>query len=149
MIFFTRALQDGVQEGSGWTRRACRTFDRNQNIYKAYFEVIAPLLPRSVVRLCRQGLHDAEIESVSQQSGSLSFVMDALNALGGFRGRRLQLTFLGVRRRISTRGLVGEWWVYEEVHLSSRSAFALHLLCNTHEIEIEADDLTIQLLPRN
>jgi hypothetical protein len=149
MIFFTRALQDGIQDKSGWTRRACRTFDRNQKIYEAYLKVITPLLPRSVVRLCRHGLHDAEIESVSQLNGSLSFVMDARHALGGFRGRRLQLTFLGVHRRISTRGLVGEWWVYEEIHLSSRAAFALHLLCNTHEFEIEADDLTIQLLPRN
>jgi hypothetical protein len=146
MIFFTRALQDGIQEESGWTRRACATFARNQKLYAAYVKLITPLLPRSIVRVCREGLHDAQIESVSQHR--IRFVMDARSSLGGFRGRRLQLTFEGVLRRIATRGLVGEWWLYEEVHLSSHAAFSLHALCSTREFEIEANHLTIQLLSR-
>ena len=146
MIFFTRTLQDGIQDESGWTRRACRTFERNRQIYAAYLQTISPLLPRSLIRLCRLTLHDAVFESVSQQSGTLRFVMDARRALGGFEGRRLQLTFSGVRRRIPTRGLVGEWWIYEEAHLSSHAAFALHVLLHAREFEIEADGLDIKLL---
>jgi hypothetical protein len=42
MIFFTRALQDGIQEESGWTRRACATFARNQKLYAAYVKLITP-----------------------------------------------------------------------------------------------------------
>lgn len=148
MIFFTRALQDGVQDDSGWTRRAGRTWDRNWQIYKTCFDAISPLLPHSVVRLCQETLHDAIIESVAQQSGTLTLVMDASGALGGFRGRRVQLHFTGVRRRISTRGLIGEWWLYEEAHLSSRAPFALHVLLHAHEFEIEADALDIKLLPQ-
>ena len=148
MIFFTRTLQDGIQDDSGWSRRAERTWHRNRQIYKTCLDAISPLLPRSVVRLCRETLHDAVIESVEQQSGTLTFVLDARHALGGFRGRRVQLTFTGVRRRVLTRGLVGEWWLYEEAHLTSHAAFALHVLLHAHEFELEADTLDIKLLPQ-
>lgn len=147
MIFFTRTLLDGIQDASGWSRRAERTWHRNRTIYKTCFDAISPLLPRAVVRLCRETLHDAVIESVTQQSGTLTFILDARGALGGFRGRRVQLIFTGVRRRIPTRGLVGEWWLYEEAHLSSHAPFSLHVLLNTHEFELEADTLDIKLLP--
>jgi hypothetical protein len=148
MIFFTRTLQDGIQDDSGWSRRAERTWHRNRQIYKTCFDAISPLLPRSVVRLCRETLHDAIIESVSQESGTLMFTLDARGALGGFRGRRVQLSFTGVRRRIPTRGLVGEWWLYEEAHLSSHAPFAFQVLLHAHEFELEADDLDIKLLPQ-
>ena len=148
MIFFTRELYDGVQDASGWSRRAERLWDRNRPIYQACFDAISPLLPRSVVRLCRHTLHDAVIESVVQESNTLSFIIDARNALGGFRGRRLQLDFSGLRRRIPTRGLVGDWWLYEEAHLSGNAPFSLHVLFHRHEIEIEADTLHIKLLPQ-
>jgi hypothetical protein len=149
MIFFTRALQDGIQEESGWTRRACRTFARNLKIYNAYRETITPLLPRSIVQFCRHSLHDARIESMSQGSGTLTLVMDCRGTFAGrYRGhRRVQLTFLGVRRCLSTRALVGEWWLYDEVHLSSRAAFSLHVLFSSKEIEFEADDLAVEPLP--
>ena len=76
MIFFTRTLQDGIQDDSGWSRRAERTWHRNRQIYKTCFDAISPILPRSVVRLCRETLHDAVIESIVQQSGTLTFVTE-------------------------------------------------------------------------
>ena len=126
-----------------------RTWDRNQRIYQTCFAAVPPLLPRSVIRLCRASLHDAVIESVVQQTGTLTFVMDAWGSLGAFEGRRVQLTFTGVRHRIATRGLIGKWWLYEEVYLSSCAYFSLHVLLTAGEFEIEADALTIKLLPRH
>ena len=126
-----------------------RTWNRNQRIYQTCFDAISPLLPSSVVRLCRASLHDAVIESVAQQPGILTFVMDVWGAVGGFEGRRVQLTFTGVQRRIATRGFVGKWWLYEEVYLSSRAAFTLQVLLTAGEFEIEANALTIKLLPRS
>ena len=148
MIFFTRTLYDGIQDQSGWSRRACRLFQRNRKICATYLRTISPLLPPSVVRLCHETLHDAVVESVAQESGTLTFVLDARGGLGGFRGRRVQLTFTGVRHRVPTRGLVGDWWLYEESHLSSRAAFAIHVLLAAHEFEIEADTLKIKFLPQ-
>ena len=144
MIFFTRQLYDGMQPESGWERRARGEWMRRLNIARSYGSVIAPLLPASVVRLCRETLHDAVVESVEQQTGSLVLIMDARRALGGFAGRRIRLTFTGLRRRIPTRGLVGRWWLYEEAHLCSRTKFALHVLFDSTELEIEADELRIQ-----
>ena len=71
-------------------------------------------------------------------------VMDARRAMGGFAGRRVRLQFTGVRRRIRARGLVGHWWLYEEAHLCRRARFALHVLFDSSELEIEADELRIQ-----
>ena len=144
MVFFTRQLYDGMQPESGWERRAQREWMRRWKISRRYEAVIAPLLPAPVVRLSHETLHDAVVESVEQRTGSLTFVMDARRAMGGFAGRRIRLTFTGVRRRIRTRGLVGHWWLYEEAHLCSRAKFALHVLFDSTELEIEADELRIQ-----
>lgn len=144
MVFFTRQLQDGVQHDSGWTQRAGREWKKRAGIYRRYVSVIAPMLPAAVVRLCRETLHDAVVESVEQGSDTLALVMDARGALGSFRGRCVRLVFKGVQRRIPTRGLAGRWWLYEEPHLCSRARFSLHVLFHQGEIEIEADELSIQ-----
>ena len=144
MIFFTRQLQDGVQDDSGWTRRAGREWKKRAEIYRRYQTAIAPLLPSSVRRLCQETLHDAVVTSVRQQRGMITLVMDARGALGGFRGHRVRLTLRGVKRPIRTKGLEGNWWLYEEAHLSSRARFALHVLFHRGEFEIEADDLSIR-----
>lgn len=146
MVFFTRQLQDGVQDDSGWTRRAGREWKRRAEIYRRYVAVIRPMLPTSVVRLCSETCHDAVVESTQQHSGNLTFILDARGALGGFRGHRVQLKFKGVRRRVATRGLVGRFWLYEEPHLSSRAHFSLHVLFDRGEMEVEADELLIQQL---
>ncbi len=62
----------------------------------------------------------------------------------GLRGQRVRLIFWGVKRPIRTEGLEGNWWLYEEAHLSSRARFALHVLFHRGEFEIEADELSIQ-----
>jgi hypothetical protein len=144
MVFYTRQLQDGIQDDSGWTKRARNEWRRRDKVYRRYIAAITSMLPASVVRLCREGLHDAVVESVEQDSGMLTLVMDARGALGAFRGYRVRLTFRGLRRRIATRSWVGRWWLYEEAHLCSRTPFSLHVLFDRGETEIEADELSIR-----
>jgi hypothetical protein len=144
MIFITRKLYDGVQIDSGWERRAEREWKRRDEIYRRYIEAIAPMLPTTVRRLGTQGIHDAKVESVVQEKGSLCFVLDTSGALGAFRGGRVRLIFSGLRRRIPTRGLRGQWWLYEEAHLSHRARFSLHVMFNRSDMEIEADELLIE-----
>jgi len=148
MVFYTRQLYDGIQDDSGWTRRADQEWRRRDKIYRRYVAAITPMLPASVVRLCREGLHDAVVEAVAQDSGTLTLLMDARNALGFFRGRRVRLVFRGLRRHVGTRGWVGRWWVCEEPHLCSRTRFSLHVLFDQGETEIEADELLIQRVYR-
>lgn len=72
-------------------------------------------------------------------------VVDTTNALGPFRGSLVRLTFRGVRGRPSVSKLVGEWWLYEEAHLSSNAPFSLHVMFNKVDFEIEAEKLGIKL----
>ena len=145
MIFFTRELFRGTQPHSGWERQAIRETQRRGKIYAQHFDVIAPLLPRSVVRLCRMGLHDGVIQAASFEDHELVLVIDITNALSGFRGSRVRLSFRGIHGRLSVSKLVDEWWLYEEAHLSSNTAFSLHVMLNKVDLEIEAEELVIKV----
>jgi hypothetical protein len=149
MVFFTRELYLGIQPNSGWVRRAEREWYRRVDIYAQYAKVIAPMLPPSVRRLCKHGLHDGVVTEAAFQSGKLVLDVDATNALSGFRGRQVRLAFGGVRGRPAVAKLVGQWWLYDEAHLSSRARFNFQVLFDPSDLEIEADELVIQLLPRS
>jgi hypothetical protein len=84
----------------------------------------------------------------SAKSGRLVLLVDATNALSGFRGRQVRLSFSGVRGKPAVSKLIGQWWLYDEAHLSSRARFNLQVLFHRSELEVEADDLAIELLPR-
>jgi hypothetical protein len=144
MIFVTRDLYNGIQPDSGWERRAMQEWTRRSEIYGRYYDIINPLLPGTVRRLCKRGLHDARVEFASQSKSKVHLVMDLTHALSSFRGHKVQLTFSGVRRRIATRGLPGQWWLYEEVHLSSRAKYSLHVMLDKSDLAFEADDLLIE-----
>src|SRR5690349_8646528 len=134
MVFFTRQLYTGIQPNSGWERRAEKEWNRRSRICRRYEALIAPLLPASVVRLSGETLHDAVVRSVEQQPDRFIMFVDARGALGGFRGWRARLTFSGIHGRVRTRGLVGRWWLYEEVHLSSHAKFNLQVLFSDSEL---------------
>src|SRR5262249_24910305 len=65
-----------------------------------------------------------------------------------YRGRKVRLTFHRVRRAVVISKLVGQWWLYHEAHLCSSARFSLHVLVDMSELEIEANELTIDVLPR-
>jgi hypothetical protein len=147
VIFFTRQLYRGIQPKSGWARRADREWRRRLKVCIRYEAAIRPLLPLSVVQFLRKNFHDAEVESIVQRSSKLLLVLDARPcASGSYQGHRVRLTFGGVLHRVRTHGLVGQWWLYREVHLSSHAKFSLHLLFTESELEIEADDISIEIL---
>jgi hypothetical protein len=58
----------------------------------------------------------------------------------------VRLTFSGVRQRIRTRGLVGQWLFYREIHLCSRARFSVHFLFTKSELEIDADEILLETL---
>ena len=146
MIFITREIHEGFQDGSGWERRARREWEKRADIYARYLKVIAPMLPKTVRQLAASGLHDARVEAAGQTGKKLVMTMDAKGALGGFRGRMLRLTFCGFRGRVPVTKLVGQWWLYEEAHLSRRAAFSLHVMFEKTDVEIEAERLEIERL---
>jgi len=147
MIFFTRELYLGVQPKSGWERKARNEWQRRRDIYHRYYNAIAPMLPAAVRRLCKQTLHDGVIREARLTKQELSILVDATNALGGFRGRQVRLTFRGVKQKPMIAKLAGRWWLYEEAHLSRRAKFNFQVLFDREELEIEADELRIEASP--
>src|SRR6516165_8862945 len=146
MVFLTRKLFLACQPNSGWERRANREWKRRVEIYCRYEKVITPLLPALVRQLCEKGLHDGVVKKAKFKDRDLRLVVDAANALGDFHGSTVQLTFHKIRRRVPISNLVGQWWLYHEAHLSSKARFSLHVLFDLSELEIEANDLTIDVL---
>jgi Protein of unknown function (DUF4085) len=148
MIFFTRELYLGYQPGSGWERRAEREWDRRRKLYERYADAVEPMLPTGVRRLCREGLHDGIVLGATRERDRVVLIVDATNALSRFARRIVRLTFHGVRGRPALARLADAWWLYEEAHLSPRARFSLQVLFHQFEWEIEADGLTIEVLPR-
>ena len=148
MVFFTRELYLGIQPASGWERKAEREWDRRAKVYERYAEAVAPMLPPAVRRLCKQGLHDGVVLTATLSGGELAMVVDATHALSGFRGRQVRLTFRGVPGRPAVSKLVGQWWLYQEAHLRSGGRFCLSVLFDPTELDIEADELVIEVLPK-
>ncbi len=147
MIFFTRELHLGIQPKSGWERRAEREWYRRIELFAKYRDLIGPMLPASVRRLAKQGLHDGVVRKAVFKGGEFVLLVDATNALSRFRGRNVRLTFRGVRGKPTISKLIGQWWLYEEAHLTSRARFSLHILFDESELEVEADELTIDYVP--
>lgn len=149
MVFLTRKLYDRMQDFSRAGLRAEREWARLAEVYQRYLQLISPLLPKTVARLGKAGLHDATVVSAVQRGRTLLLVVDTTHALTRLGGRgQLRLTFKGVREPVSTKSLVDAWWCYEEVHLSSRARFALHVLFHQGDLEMEADELIMERTPR-
>ena len=148
MIFFTRELYQGYQPGSGRERRSMNEWERNNEIYLAYRHIISPLLPRNILRVADGGLHDSVITHAAQRDGIFTMTLDTSGSFSRFRPRPVRLTFKGVKRKNAIRGLVGQWWLYDEVHLSSRAKFNLQVMLTDSELEFDADDVKIERLKR-
>jgi hypothetical protein len=151
MIFFTKRLFLGYQSKSNWQKRAYKEWENNRRTYTIYSAIIAPLLPKSIVKLDYSGLHDAVVTSIKQGADDLTIVLDTTHALSRsyLFCREVSLLFGGVKKKIQTKGLVGQYWLEQEVHLCSRAKFSLQVLFHgcqddVKEIEIEADSLKIK-----
>jgi len=64
MVFFPRDLQDGIQDSSGWTRKATRKFNRNIRLYEKYLSLIRPHLPASAIAFIKYSFHDCEVAKI-------------------------------------------------------------------------------------
>jgi hypothetical protein len=149
MVFFTRELYLGLQPGSGRERRSEREWNRRAGLYRRYADTVAGLLPQAVRRLDRHGLHDGVVREAWRTADELELLVDGTNAIGRFSGRHVRLTFRGVRGRPAVGRLVGQWWLYQEAHPRSDGRFCLQILLDPSEFEVEADELSIEVLPKS
>src|SRR4030095_9295400 len=115
MIFFTRDLHLGYQPKSGRVRESMREWDRNREIYLAYRHIISPLLPRRILQVADGSLPDAVVIRAAQSKHTLEITLDTSGSFSRFRPSPIRLRFTDLRVRIPIRGLIGQWWLYDEV----------------------------------
>lgn len=146
MIFFTRQLYDGYQPGSKWQNRAMKLWDRNGKIYKKYFKLISPLLPKSVIKANDISLHDCRVRSVVCDNDQISFTLDTASAVALSPHYTAVVSFKGVKNKVPVSKLNGAWWLYDEVHLSHSSRFAYHIFLDRIDLEVYADEFSIKFI---
>ncbi|MBN1429459.1 MAG: DUF4085 family protein [Anaerolineae bacterium] len=139
MNYFTRQRYQAIQ---GDSRKAEREWDKACDAYRDYLASILSQLPPGSRDLAENTFHDGIIKELNElEPGSLQITIDASHNPWGPRGN-FQLQFIGVSSLIVDGTVVGDWWLYEELHLLEHG-FALHVLLETSEIIVEAADVTI------
>jgi hypothetical protein len=142
MKFFTRERYDAVQRDS---RRAEREWDQASHDYSKHVEQIRAQLPTSAHGLLELTLHDGTVGSVEHPApGILRIVVDASGNPWGPRGI-FALTFAGLNEATFREPAIGDWWLYEEIHLSD-AGLGLHVLLRRSEMIVDAAAVTIDVL---
>ena len=88
----------------------------------------------------KECLHDAIVQSVDYEGATLTITLKYPAA----RIRpeiRYTLTFHGVREAEGIDEIKGQWWLEQEIALSSKAAFELHVLCDRSEFRVIADEI--------
>jgi hypothetical protein len=143
MKFITRELYQGMQvfprQGdfeAEWSRRC--------SAYQAHLEAISDQLPTGMRDFSKVTLHDGVIKSSERPDASvLELVVDASRNPWGPRGV-FRVRFTGVRMVEGTQTLVGDDWLYEEVHLHPQGRFDYRVLFWKSDFRVVADEVEVK-----
>ena len=141
MVFFTRALYEAMQgDDAGFAGRWQGTCDA----YREHRDRIRPSLPPRMREFAKTSFHDGVVRAVSQPAPStLVLDIDATHNSWGPRGV-FRLTFTGVRAVEGIEQLVGQYWVYEEVHLHPEGGFDYRVLFYESDFRVVATEVEVQ-----
>ena len=148
MRFYTRELVERGQEihRRWFFKKGLREWEREWKEageeYGREFESIAGSLPEGMRKLCETSLHDGLIKAVSRTGDELVLDIDGSECVWGPKGQ-FKLVFRGVRSAEGAEDIVGDWWLYEEVHLCEMSRFEYHVLLRESELVVAADDVEL------
>jgi hypothetical protein len=141
MLFFTRAMYQAMQEDDAdiadrW-RRTC-------DAYREHHDRVRPSLPPRMRAFAETTLHDGVVRGVTRpESSVLVLDVDATHNPWGPRGI-FRLTFTGVRAVEGIEQLVGDNWVYEEVHLDPEGGFDFRVLFDATDFRVVATEVEVQ-----
>lgn len=148
MKFITRDLYQGMQgepdasDADDFEARWKRACDG----YREQLANIRPQLPPRMQAFADATLHDGVVRAVDRPSPS-EVVLDVdatrnpWGPVGVFRIR-----FMGVRLVEGIDDLVGDDWLYEEVHLHPDGGFDYRVLFWRSDFRVVADDVEVQPL---
>lgn len=139
-----------------WTKETAKNWDQRWQQYEKHLRGIRNALPKNAWLLANFTFHDTTVEKVEVLSkrelvitlsrgwagpvfkDSEGVIPKALLNANGHK-----LHFAGVKQAWVPPSIVGDIWIYEEIHLSKLAAFDYHVLLYRDEIRIQADDVRI------
>jgi hypothetical protein len=139
MKYFTRRRYRAIQQDS---RTAERDWRKASADYARQLRTIRDELPESGRELCGLTLHDGVVRSVRRTRHKAVVVVDATNNPWGPRGK-FELLFTGVQTFAMRGRVMGDWWLYEEVHPST-AGFALHVLLQRSSLIVAASGFSVR-----
>jgi hypothetical protein len=145
MKFFTRELYSAMQcvPDTPESDAADARWESQCAAYRAQLESIRPQLTASMQSFCGTSLHDGVFKAALQvPPGTVQLDIDASNSPWGPRGH-FQLVFTGVKEVSPLDDIVGQWWLYEEVHLHPDAAFDYRVLLTDGEFRVVADEVQL------
>jgi hypothetical protein len=144
MRYITRELYEGIQvQGEVAAAAAAVRWHSACDAYRAHLQSIRPLLPAGAQAIADVTLHDGVIRAVEGPSDSeLTITVDATRNPWGPTGL-FRLSFAGVREAEGIGTLIGDDWLYEEVHLHPSARFEYRVLLWRSELRIAADEVTM------
>lgn len=142
MKFITRELYDDPHPDSNPQR-----WNLQGAAYRAHLASIRCDLPDSMQTFCDISLHDSLIKAISQpHKNTVQLDIDASRNPWGPTGQ-IQLVFAGVKEVSWPDNIVGEWWLYSEVHLHTDAGFDYRVLLTDGEFHVVADDVRLIVTP--
>lgn len=145
MKFITRDLYNAIQcePDTPEFDAAEARWESQCSAYRAHIESVRSRLPESMQVFCDTTLHDGVITAAARpRRDSVRLEIDAWNNPWGPTGR-LELIFTGVKDVSPLDDLVGQWWLYEEVHLHPGAGFDYRVLLDEGEFRVVADNVEL------
>ena len=141
MKFFTRELFNAQQGNPDLPEviAAGKEWDTAREGYHKHLDSILPRLPSSMRDFCDTTLHDGVVRAVERNGDSFRIEIDACGCWGA--SGPVELVFRGVVSAAGIEEAIGDYWLYEEVHLSDNAGFEYHVLLEDTEMLIVASEI--------
>jgi hypothetical protein len=113
--------------------------------YMKYFDSIKLQMPLGLQKVSHISFHDAIVKEVEWEGkDELILKLDGDGCPWGLRGQ-LTVIFKGVKNANIQSGFIGDYWLYEECHLTNIGKFDFQALLGHTEFSVIADDIELFL----
>ena len=125
------------------TADTSRVIDKLFKEYAGHLKRIQGSLPDGARVLSSANFHDASIKSIKHVSKKEVQIVIEGGGYDAFDYGEYTLSFSCVKKAWVPYTIVGDTWLYAEMHLSDVSAFDFQVLLVKDEIRIQADDVQL------
>lgn len=141
--FLEFPLQNLTKDIKEWSQIVRNQSEDSIKEYRKHYEYIKNQLPEKVLDINRNyNFHDSEIRAVKVGNSRLMIELEYIE--------NYCLTFTGLKSVKMSDQIIGDRWIYDEIHLSEIGKFDLRVLLESkegclilHELEVIADDVII------